>query len=95
MISFLFLVYLYTCRLPDSFEHIMHAAQFPFTSFGVCTGKEIVALSQLKIPLLFNKSNCFHNGQTRAPFSPFFHSMLQTGQWTAFLLFSLNELFMS
>jgi len=31
-------VHLYTCKLPDSFEHLMHVTLFLFTtSFGVCT----------------------------------------------------------
>jgi len=61
----------------------MCATLFLFTtSFVVCT--EIVALSELKSPLLCNKFHCFHNGQVLASFSLSLHSMLQTGQWSAF-----------
>jgi len=75
VISFLLLFHLYTFRLPDSFEHLMCATLFLFTtSFGVCTKTEIVALSELKNPPLCKKFHCFRSGQTLAPF--FFHSML-------------------
>jgi len=59
VIGFLFLVHLYTCRLPDSFEHLVCATLFLFrTSFGVCTQKE-VTLSELKNILLCNKRIIF------------------------------------
>ena len=81
VISFLFLVYLHTCGLPDSFEHLMHATLFLFTtSFGFCTQKEIVTLSELKKALLCNKFHCFH---IVASFSLSFHRVLWTRHWTA------------
>jgi len=47
--TFSLLVNFYTCGLLDSFEHFMRATLFLFTTtFGVCTQKQIVTLSELK-----------------------------------------------
>jgi len=97
VINVLFSIYLYMCRLPDSFEPLMCATPILFTtSFGVCTWKEIVALSELQNPLLCNTFHLFSQWSDSSDIFLFHFAAcyrLDSGQ--PFLAFLVNELFMS
>jgi len=96
VISILFLVHLYTCRLPDSIDQLMRNTAPVHDIIWRLYIKVDVTLSELKNPLLYNTFNWFHNDQTAAPFIFLFTACykLDSGQ-PAQCLFLVSELFMS
>ena len=68
MISFLFLFHFHRCGLPDSFEHFMRATLFHDSIWSMYVKADYNPF-RIENPLLRNKCDCFHNGQTVAPFS--------------------------